>query len=63
MHSMMLLVSGSTTGNEMTSIRIIPRYVDHLWYPILVKMGGGYMIVEMQGRNANSWNDALGVYR
>ena len=41
------------------TVRIIPRYVDHLWYPILVKMGGGHKIVEMQGRKVNEWNDMV----
>ena len=41
------------------TIRVIPRYVDHLWYPILVKMGGGHRIVEMQGRKVNEWNDMV----
>ena len=40
-------------------IKITPRYVDHLWYPILVKMNGGYWIVEMQGKKANEWNDSI----
>ena len=40
-------------------IKIIPRYVDHLWYPILVKVGGGHKIVEMQGRKVNEWNDMV----
>lgn len=40
-------------------IRPIPRYVDHLWYPILVKRSGGYDIVEMQGKVANAWNDKI----
>ena len=40
-------------------IKVIPRYVDHLWYPILVKMGGGHRIVEMQGREVNAWNDVV----
>ena len=43
----------------MTSIRVIPRYVDHLWYPILVKMAGYHCIVEMQGRKVNEWNDMV----
>jgi hypothetical protein len=43
----------------MTSIRIIPRYVDHLWYPILVKMAGYHRIEEMQGRRVNEWNDMV----
>ena len=41
------------------AIRIIPRYVDHLWYPILVKMAGYHRIVEMQGRKVNEWNDMV----
>jgi len=41
------------------SFRIIPRYIDHLWYPILVKMGGGHRIVEMQGKSVNAWNDQV----
>jgi hypothetical protein len=39
--------------------RIVPRYEDHLWYPILVKAGGGYVIREMQGREVNAWNDMV----
>lgn len=39
--------------------RVTPRYIDHLWYPILVKMGGGHKIVEMQGRKVNEWNDMV----
>lgn len=41
------------------SIRIIPRYVDHLWYPILVKVGGGHRIVELRGKEVNEWNDMV----
>ena len=41
------------------TIRIIPRYIDHLWYPILVKAGGGHKIVELQGREVNAWNDMV----
>ena len=44
---------------EVTSVRIIPRYEDNKTYPILVKMGGGYLIVEMLGRIANAWNDTI----
>ena len=42
-------------------LKIIPRYEDHLWYPILVKIpGSGYnRIVEMQGREVNAWNDRV----
>jgi hypothetical protein len=35
------------------------RYEDHLWYPILVKVGGGHWIVEMQGKSVNAWNDMV----
>jgi hypothetical protein len=41
------------------SFKIIPRYVDHLWYPILVKVGGGHVIREMQGKSVNEWNDMV----
>lgn len=44
----------------MTTVRVIPRYTDHLWYPILVKMNSGsYAIVEMQGCKVNEWNDMV----
>ena len=43
----------------MTSRRSTPRYVDRLWYPILVKLNGYCRIVEMQGKEANDWNDNL----
>lgn len=43
----------------MTSIRIIKRYEDNKTYPILVRMNGGYRIVEMLGSIANAWNDAI----
>jgi hypothetical protein len=43
----------------MTSVRVIPRLVDHLWYPILVKIAGYHRIVEMQGRSVNEWNDMV----
>lgn len=39
--------------------RPVPRLVDHLWYPILVKMGGGHKIVELQGKEVNAWNDMV----
>jgi len=39
--------------------RPVPRYEDHLWYPILVKAGGGHVIREMQGREVNAWNDMV----
>ena len=35
------------------------RYVDHLWYPILIPSGGGHRIVEMLGADVNAWNDRL----
>ncbi len=45
----------------MTSFRVFPRYVDHLWYPILVRpQGSGHCrIVEMQGKMVNDWNDMV----
>ena len=43
----------------MTSVRVIPRYEDNKTYPILVKMGGGYIIVEMLGKTANDWNNNI----
>ena len=43
----------------MTTFRKIPRYVNHLWYPILVKMDGYHRIVEMQGKSVNEWNDMV----
>jgi len=45
------------------TIRVIPRYVDHLWYPILVKAGGGHIIREMQGREVNAWNDWVATFQ
>lgn len=36
-----------------------PVYEDRLWYPILVKMGGGHKIVEMQGCEVNRWNNMV----
>lgn len=40
------------------TVRVVPRYVDHLWYPILVPVrGSGHCrIVEMQGHMVNAWN-------
>ena len=43
----------------MTTKRSRPRYVDHLWYPILVKMREGHQIMEMQGKQVNAWNDMV----
>lgn len=45
----------------MTTIKVVPRLVDHLWYPILVKasFGGGCVIREMQGKSVNEWNDMV----
>ena len=40
-------------------VRIIPRYENNKTYPILVKMGGDYRIVEMLGSAVNQWNDNL----
>jgi hypothetical protein len=39
--------------------RIVPRYEDHKWYPILVKSGGGHVIRELQGKSVNEWNDMV----
>lgn len=44
-------------------LRTIPRYEDHLWYPILVKIGGYCHIVEMQGKEVNEWNDMVASQR
>ena len=43
------------------TFRIIPRYEDHLWYPILVKFPGcgSHHIIEMQGKKVNEWNDMV----
>lgn len=41
------------------TVRVIPRYIDHLWYPILVKIAGYHRIVEMQGKEVNAWNDMV----
>lgn len=41
------------------TVRVIPRLEDHLWYPILIKMGGGHIIREMQGKSVNEWNDRV----
>ncbi len=43
-------------------VRIIQRYEDNKTYPILVRIGGGYRIVEMLGKTANNWNDAIFKY-
>jgi hypothetical protein len=40
-------------------LRNIPRLIDHLWYPILVKYGGGHRIVEMRGKDVNAHNDMV----
>ncbi len=41
------------------TIKIVPRLVDHLWYPILVKAGGGHVIRELQGKSVNEWKDMV----
>lgn len=41
------------------TVLVIPRLEDHLWYPILIKAGGGHIIREMQGREVNAWNDMV----
>lgn len=40
-------------------VRVLQRYEDNKTYPILVRMGGYYRIVEMLGKVANDWNDAI----
>jgi hypothetical protein len=44
----------------MTSVRVRQIYEDNKTYPILVKMGGGYKIVEMLGKQANKDNGMNG---
>lgn len=41
-------------------IEKVPVLEDHLWYPILVKIGGYHHIVEMQGKDVNRWNKQAG---
>jgi hypothetical protein len=43
----------------VTSVRIVPVLEDHLWYPILVKAGGGHVIRELQGKGVNEWNEMV----
>ncbi len=45
------------------TLKPIPRYVDHLWYPILVPHAGGNRIVEMQGWRVNEWNDMVAAMK
>jgi hypothetical protein len=40
-------------------LKIQERYKDHLYYPILVKIDGYTLIVEMQGKDVNAYNDSL----
>ena len=40
--------------------RPVPRLVDHLWYPIVVRSSSGAgKIVELQGKKVNEWNDMV----
>ena len=41
------------------TFRIVTRYEDHLWYPILIKVSGGHVIRELQGKSVNEWNDMV----
>lgn len=43
------------------TFKIIPRYEDRLWYPILIKIPGyeRQRIVEMRGSEVNKWNDMV----
>ncbi len=43
---------------EVTSVRVYPALVDHLWYPILVN----HHIVEMRGSAVNEWNERHGYH-
>lgn len=46
----------------MTSVKPIPVLEDDLWYPILVKIGGGCIIKEMQGRDVNAFNGVFNEF-
>lgn len=46
----------------MTSVRVRTIYENDKTYPILVKMGGGYKIVEMTGEQANRDNGVSTPY-
>ena len=39
--------------------KVVPRYEQHLWYPIVVRYGttSRCKIVEMQGKQVNDYND------
>lgn len=41
-------------------LRPIPVLENHLWYPILVKIGGCTHVVEMLGSSVNEWNKRNG---
>lgn len=42
-------------------IKVTKQYVDHLWYPILLKVQNSayHRIVELQGSDINRWNDSI----
>ncbi len=37
----------------MTSVRVRPQFENHLWYPVLVQVGGCTKIIEMRGDEIN----------
>ncbi len=39
----------------------VPKYKDNLWYPILVRVGGGHKIVEMLGKQVNDYNNSVAL--
>ena len=43
------------------TFKVVPRYENDLWYPILVKIpnSSNHMIVEMRGKEVNEWNDMV----
>ena len=55
--------SRATCKYNSTKVEMIIRYDDNKTYPILVKMSGYYLIVEMLGKVANDWNDNLYLNR
>ena len=55
-----VMLSSRKLLERLMTVRITPRFEEHLWYPILVKgSSGGTHIVEMQGREVNRWNDMV----
>lgn len=44
---------------KLITAKIIPVYESNKTYPILVKIGGSYKIVEMLGKVVNEYNDSI----